>query len=449
MQSSLRRFLQKQQQHHHHHRGERSINGGSSVADAVGALIRRRQLSTLLTTPSSSSLLTDNSRSQLLVQEQQQQQQQQRNYNTTTVPPSSTCYYLSVDAHIRKQSFNNNNAIIRNDKIGCEKRLYSSTTSLSSRYAVVDHSQAYENAMKGPHGQHLALARLEGIGKDDKPYDPFEEDDDEDDELAEEDDDDVDDDDEAYGDEIQEAEIVDDESKNKKKDGEDEGYDSDEDYDDDEDDEEDYEEDEPIYNNDGSVRRKKSVLATLRAGFPSGGLFAVIELAGIQHKVTTDDLLVVNRLKPVDLYKIGSVHTLKDVLLVGSSHKTLVGLPTVTGAEVDIMVEEITRDAKVIVFKKRRRKHSQRKNGFRRDVTLLRVLDIRMPAAYKNHDHVGRDMLDELAKSFEETTDISIDSSERDRKKSKKEKNASAASKKVTQEDFDEEEDDKHQQRAV
>jgi large subunit ribosomal protein L21 len=125
-------------------------------------------------------------------------------------------------------------------------------------------------------------------------------------------------------------------------------------------------------------------------------LFAVVELGGAQHKVSADDLIVVNRLQPIETYKIGSVHTLTDVMLVGSSHMTLVGMPNIKGAEVDVMVEEITRDSKLIIFKKRRRKNSQRKNGFRRDVTLLRVLDIRMPDEHKDHYHVGNEIVEEL-----------------------------------------------------
>jgi hypothetical protein len=42
-----------------------------------------------------------------------------------------------------------------------------------SRYAKVDHSEAYQNAMKGRHGKQLELATIDGIGKDDPPYDPF------------------------------------------------------------------------------------------------------------------------------------------------------------------------------------------------------------------------------------------------------------------------------------
>jgi len=213
--------------------------------------------------------------------------------------------------------------------------------------------------MQGRHGDQLALARLEGDGKDDPPFDPFTEVD-----LGAE-----------YMDTSNNGDWLDEDVENELGDR-DEFMDR--------------------FTADGSVRRSKSVLATLRAGFPSGGCFAVVGLGGAQHKVTTDDLIVVNRLKPVEKFSIGSVHTLKDVMLVGSSHTTIVGMPFVEGAEVDVMVEEITRDGKLIVFKKRRRKNSQRKNGFRRDVTLLRVLDVRFPEEHTDHNYVGRELVDEL-----------------------------------------------------
>ena len=230
------------------------------------------------------------------------------------------------------------------------------STAPRTKYAVVDHLEAYDSAMKGRHGDQLSLAQIEGLGKDDPPFDPFI-----DDELAEaaQEEDNYDEEDEAAeeGDEAEDIEA---------------------------------ENDLVRYNADGSVRWKKSELAAFRAGAPAGGLFAVIQLPGTQHKVTVDDVIVGNKLNPIETYSVGSVHTLKDVLLVGSSHRTLVGMPVVPGAEVDVMVEEITRDAKVIVFKKRRRKNSQRKKGHRRDVTMLRVLDIRMPSEHAEHSHVGR-----------------------------------------------------------
>ena len=117
----------------------------------------------------------------------------------------------------------------------------------------------------------------------------------------------------------------------------------------------------------------------------------MLELAGTQHKVTVDDVIVSNLLKPTTKYTIGSVHTFVDnVLVVGTTHRTLVGMPIVSGAQVDVMVEEITQDAKVVIFKKRRKKNSQRKNGFRRDVTMLRILDIRMPKGYQDDTYVPR-----------------------------------------------------------
>jgi len=295
--------------------------------------------------------------------------------------------------------------IASSDNNTLNRRHFSSSEGPSG-FAFVDHSKAYEKCMEGRHGQQLSLARLEGIGKDDLPFDPFEEEEKKflEEELAKE-----------------SLAAADDGETTSDSDSDPESE-SDSDSEWESDDEEEDEGHTGMYNTDGSVRRKKSALATLKAGYPSGGLFAVLELAGAQHKVTTDDLLVVNKLKPVEEYKIGSVHTLKDVLLVGSSHLTLVGMPTVTGAEVDVMVEEITQDAKVIIFKKRRRKHSQRKNGYRRDLTLLRVLDIRLPEEYKEHAHVGRDSVDDLEtvnlESYNDEEDVShfdVDSSKGDK----------------------------------
>mmetsp|Transcript_39190 Transcript_39190/g.94750 ORF Transcript_39190/g.94750 Transcript_39190/m.94750 type:complete len:407 (+) Transcript_39190:301-1521(+) len=356
----------------------------------------------------------------LRLQQQQQRKQPQRVYSCSRAAPATTS---SADCLLRQRP--KQNSLVTDNRIW-----YSSSSSLmsddqneegaappSSSFAVVDHSDVYEESMQGRHGTQLALALLEGSGKDDPPFDPFEDEE----VMSRQDYVDVDDDDfddeEADGEvvtsngdmnndnTIVEAEIVsskttetyDDENSGEEK-NYDSGYeeDSEEDdhYDDDNDDDEINVE---RYNPDGSLRRNKSTLATLRAGFPAGGLYAVLELAGSQHKVTKDDLMVINKLKPIDKYRVGSVHTFTDnVLLSGSSHMTLVGMPYVAGAEVDVMVEEITQDAKVVIFKKRRRKNSQRRNGYRRDVTLLRVLDVRLPAEYSNHHFLSRDSVDEL-----------------------------------------------------
>lgn len=239
------------------------------------------------------------------------------------------------------------------------------------RFAVVDHEAAYEKAMNGLHGQQLKLAQQEGIGKDDLPYDPFIEE-----ELEEE--------------RLKSIATA----ANQEEDDEDE---DEKDYD-----EEDFKKmqenplslqwDWRVYRRDGSLRRNKSELAVLKAGAPAGGKIAIIALAGTQYKVTTEDVVIVNLLKPTKHWSVGSKHTLTDsnVLLVSSSAKTCVGMPYVQGAEVDVLVEEITQDKKVIVFKKRRRKHSRRRKGFRRDITMIRILDIRFPAPYDDHQHRER-----------------------------------------------------------
>jgi large subunit ribosomal protein L21 len=228
---------------------------------------------------------------------------------------------------------------------------------------MVDHSSAYQDAMTSSHGVQLQLALEEGRGKDDKPFDPFSQ---FLDGMGSTADGDFEDDDE-----IEEAEYTDLQSKS----------DDDDDDDDNNDVDEVGNEGGPIYTTTGALYRPKSERLALRAGYPAGGTFAVIHLAGFQHKITIDDLLVVNKLKPASSWSVGSTHTIKnhDVLLMADQEKTLVGLPGVMGGEVDVMVEEITRDKTVVVFKKRRRKNSRRKNGFRREVTFLRVLDVRMP----------------------------------------------------------------------
>lgn len=230
-----------------------------------------------------------------------------------------------------------------------------------SKYASVDHSAAYAEAIASSHGQQLKLALEEGRGKDDAPFDPFS----------------------AFLDEMgQTVDSVDDQDDIDGGSGEDANDDGIEEAEfneyDNQEEEEDYQ---PMYDVTGAPIRPKSERLALRAGYPSGGNFAVIHLAGFQHKVTKDDLLVVNKLKPVSEWSVGSTHTIKDedVFLVANQHKTCVGLPGVKGAEVDVMVEEITRDKTLVIFKKRRRKNSRRKNGFRRQVTFLRVLDVRMP----------------------------------------------------------------------
>ena len=98
-------------------------------------------------------------------------------------------------------------------------------------------------------------------------------------------------------------------------------------------------------------------------------MFAVIQTGGKQYKVAKDDLIRVERLPG----EAGSEVVLDQVLLVGDK----VGAPVVAGASVTATVVAQARGPKLIIFKKRRRQSSRRKNGHRRDLTILRITDIK------------------------------------------------------------------------
>ena len=99
-------------------------------------------------------------------------------------------------------------------------------------------------------------------------------------------------------------------------------------------------------------------------------MFAVIKTGGKQYRVAADDKVKVARLAD----EPGAVIEITDVLMVGGD-SPLIGNP-VQGATVAAEVIAHGRGPKVIAFKKRRRKNSRRKRGFREDFTLLRITEI-------------------------------------------------------------------------
>ncbi|QDH12998.1 50S ribosomal protein L21 [Formicincola oecophyllae] len=102
-------------------------------------------------------------------------------------------------------------------------------------------------------------------------------------------------------------------------------------------------------------------------------MFAVIRTGGKQYRVEPGDVLKVEKL---DGLESGGTHTFSDVLMVGGDQGVKVGAPTVAGANVVAEVIAQDRLPKVIIFKKRRRQNSRRKNGHRQPVTVLRVKEI-------------------------------------------------------------------------
>ena len=101
-------------------------------------------------------------------------------------------------------------------------------------------------------------------------------------------------------------------------------------------------------------------------------MFAVIRTGGKQYRVTPDAVLKVEKLEA----EAGSTVTFTDVLAVGGEGALKIGAPVVAGASVTATVIAQDRLAKVIIFKKRRRQNSRRKNGHRQCVTVLRVASI-------------------------------------------------------------------------
>ena len=101
-------------------------------------------------------------------------------------------------------------------------------------------------------------------------------------------------------------------------------------------------------------------------------MFAVIRTGGKQYRVTPNALLKVEKLEA----DAGGTITFTDVLAVGSGASLTVGSPTVADASVTATVIAQDRLDKVIIFKKRRRQNSRRRNGHRQPVTVLRIADI-------------------------------------------------------------------------
>jgi large subunit ribosomal protein L21 len=101
-------------------------------------------------------------------------------------------------------------------------------------------------------------------------------------------------------------------------------------------------------------------------------MFAVIRTGGKQYRVTPDAVLKVEKLPA----EPGATVTFTDVLAVGDAAGITLGAPVVAGASVTATVLAQDRLDKIIVFKKRRRKNSRRKNGHRQHVTVLRIAGI-------------------------------------------------------------------------
>ena len=101
-------------------------------------------------------------------------------------------------------------------------------------------------------------------------------------------------------------------------------------------------------------------------------MYAVIKTGGKQYRVAKDDIIKIEKLEGA----AGATLEFSEVLMVGEGSSVKVGAPTVAGAKVTAELVEQTRGPKVIAFKKRRRKNSRRKRGYRDEITVLRITEI-------------------------------------------------------------------------
>jgi large subunit ribosomal protein L21 len=100
-------------------------------------------------------------------------------------------------------------------------------------------------------------------------------------------------------------------------------------------------------------------------------MFAVIKTGGRQYRVVPDDVLEIGKIAG----DVGTIVQLGEVLVLGGD-KPQFGTPAVAGASVAAEVLDHKRGPKVIAFKKRRRKNSRRKRGYRDEITVLRITEI-------------------------------------------------------------------------
>ncbi|MEC7730815.1 MAG: 50S ribosomal protein L21 [Candidatus Neomarinimicrobiota bacterium] len=108
-------------------------------------------------------------------------------------------------------------------------------------------------------------------------------------------------------------------------------------------------------------------------------MYAIVNISGKQYKATEGARLRV----PRQSGDSGAKLSFDDILLISNSDSTQVGKPNVSGAKVTATILNHGRDRKILVYKKKRRKGYQRKNGHRQWYTELEVQKIQLSTTKK------------------------------------------------------------------
>jgi large subunit ribosomal protein L21 len=101
-------------------------------------------------------------------------------------------------------------------------------------------------------------------------------------------------------------------------------------------------------------------------------MYAVIRTGGKQYRVAADEVLTIDRLAGDK----GASVEFGEVLAVGGEDGVKVGVPMVAGARVTASIVEQVKGDTILIFKKRRRQNSRRKNGHRQLMTKVKIESI-------------------------------------------------------------------------
>ncbi len=126
--------------------------------------------------------------------------------------------------------------------------------------------------------------------------------------------------------------------------------------------------------------------------------FAIIETGGKQYKVSASKILEVEKLDA----EIGKTIKFKNVLLLNDNKDTEVGSPNIDGATVEAKLLDNVKDRTVLIFHKRRRKHSRKKNGHRQRHSKIQITKI----LSKDGKIIDEAKISETKKNVEKKKDI-------------------------------------------
>ncbi len=98
--------------------------------------------------------------------------------------------------------------------------------------------------------------------------------------------------------------------------------------------------------------------------------YAVIQTGGKQYKVKSGEILKIEKLPNL---KPDSKIEFKEILAYGDNKIIEIGAPTIQGAKVEANLIKNSKNKTILIFKKRRRQNSRRKNGHRQQYSMIKI----------------------------------------------------------------------------